>query len=227
MTIETCITHSSYATFEDSNSQCLCKRIQEEGPYHRFFAKTHVFLSSSVLAKVEAGISLLEKTITSEDFKKILEKEIAHSFSNKDVEGGVLMSYDFHLDGETPKLIEINTNAGGAFLNYELAKITKSCCGKLSVNNVENFETDIVAMFRNEFAKKSNKNLETVCIVDENPEGQFLYPEFLICKEILERNGIVTYIADPSLIVIENGKATYHGIAIDFIYNLVVCRAHR
>ena len=35
---------------------------------------------------------------------------------------GVFMGYDFHLAADGPKLIEINTNAGGAFLNNVLVK---------------------------------------------------------------------------------------------------------
>ena len=30
---------------------------------------------------------------------------------------GAFMGYDFHFDGHGPRLIEINTNAGGTFLN--------------------------------------------------------------------------------------------------------------
>ena len=38
------------------------------------------------------------------------------------------MGYDFHLGAGGPKLIEVNTNAGGAFLNALLAKAQHACC---------------------------------------------------------------------------------------------------
>ena len=41
---------------------------------------------------------------------------------------GVFMGYDFHLTAAGPKLIEVNTNAGGAFLNALLAKAQRACC---------------------------------------------------------------------------------------------------
>ena len=41
---------------------------------------------------------------------------------------GVFMGYDFHLAADGPKLIEVNTNAGGAFLNALLAKAQRACC---------------------------------------------------------------------------------------------------
>jgi hypothetical protein len=44
---------------------------------------------------------------------------------------GVFMGYDFHLAHDGPKLIEINTNAGGAFLNAMLAKAQRACCAEI------------------------------------------------------------------------------------------------
>ena len=41
---------------------------------------------------------------------------------------GALMGYDFHLGEDGPKLIEINTNAGGALINAVLAKAQTACC---------------------------------------------------------------------------------------------------
>src|SRR5690606_9956659 len=44
---------------------------------------------------------------------------------------GVCMGYDFHLGPHGPKLIEINTNAGGAWLNAALVRAQKSCCTEM------------------------------------------------------------------------------------------------
>ena len=41
---------------------------------------------------------------------------------------GAFMGYDFHLTHDRPRLIEINTNAGGAFLNALLARSQHACC---------------------------------------------------------------------------------------------------
>ena len=46
---------------------------------------------------------------------------------------GVFMGYDFHLAADGPKLIEVNTNAGGAFLNALLAKAQRACCAEIEV----------------------------------------------------------------------------------------------
>jgi len=39
---------------------------------------------------------------------------------------GALMGYDFHVTASGPKLIEVNTNAGGAFLNATLARAQRA-----------------------------------------------------------------------------------------------------
>ena len=40
---------------------------------------------------------------------------------------GVLMGYDFHVGADGPQLIEVNTNAGGAFLNAALQGAHDPC----------------------------------------------------------------------------------------------------
>src|SRR5690606_24537928 len=40
----------------------------------------------------------------------------------------VFLGYGFHLTPSGPKLIEINTNAGGAMLNAALLQAAKACC---------------------------------------------------------------------------------------------------
>jgi hypothetical protein len=54
---------------------------------------------------------------------------------------GAFMGYDFHLAAEGPRLIEVNTNAGGAFLNGLLAKAQRACCAEVEVA-LTRFEVD-------------------------------------------------------------------------------------
>ena len=41
------------------------------------------------------------------------------------------MGYDCHLGEDGPRLIEVNTNAGGAFLNFFLAQAQRACCAEM------------------------------------------------------------------------------------------------
>ena len=56
---------------------------------------------------------------------------------------GAFMGYDFHLGSEAPRLIEINTNAGGAFLNAFSARAQLACC-----DMVEPADSDVVQIGR-------------------------------------------------------------------------------
>lgn len=212
--------HNTQAEFQDFNTGCFCVTRQNVStPYDSFFAKTQVFLSYDVVSRIKQSIEVLEKTIKSEAFKQFVFKDDYEEMRGKNTDGGVLMSYDFHIDGSSPKLIEINTNAGGAFLNYELLKVARGCCALVTTQDITTFEKNIVSMFKEEYRKKSSKQLEMIAIVDEDPEKQFLYPEFLLCKEILERHGIKVSIVDPNDLNVEENVLYDNGVKIDLMYN--------
>ena len=140
--------HDTQAEFQDFNTGCFCVKHDTSTPYDMFFAKTRVFLSKDVISKIERSINVLEKTIQSETFKHVIFKDSYEEIKDTDITGGVLMSYDFHVDGNIPKLIEINTNAGGVFLNYELLKVTHGCCDRVVAQDISSFEENIVSMFK-------------------------------------------------------------------------------
>ena len=63
---------------------------------------------------------------------------------------GAFMGYDFHLTSDGPKLIEVNTNAGGAYLNAFLARAQVACCAEveqgLARASLNAFDDAVVAM---------------------------------------------------------------------------------
>ncbi len=121
---------------------------------------------------------------------------------------GVFMGYDFHLTPAGPRLIEMNTNAGGALLNglhtaalCDPAKLACVCSDLLSVDDLER---DLVETFRAEFAAAlatrgaadEREPLKRVAIVDDAPSQQFLAPEFELFRELFANEGIEARIAD-------------------------------
>jgi hypothetical protein len=103
----------------------------------------------------------------------------------------VCMSYDFHINSEgKPELIEVNTNASFLALGIELYSF-------LSLKNpMGSFaEQDLVQMFLNELGLSGAQD-NSIAIVDENPELQRLYLEFLVFKNLLNKNNIKTEIFD-------------------------------
>jgi len=85
---------------------------------------------------------------------------------------------------------------------------------------VDDLEQAFMAMFRNERRlEHGDAPLKTVAIVDEQPEAQYLYPEFLLAKQMFERAGIVAHIADPAALISREDGLYCAGQRVDLIYN--------
>ncbi len=133
---------------------------------------------------------------------------------------GVFFGYDFHLDEHGVHLIEINTNAGGAFLNALLVDSQRDADLPGKAVAVENIEQTFLAMFRNEWQlMRGNAPLKTIAIVDDQPETQYLYPEFLLAKNLFERAGIVAHIVAPVDIQAREDDLYFFDEKIDLVYN--------
>lgn len=127
---------------------------------------------------------------------------------------GVFFGYDVHLTVDGPKLIEINTNAGGALLNALLLKAH----GRQT--EAAALEAAIVAMFRAEWAAaRGDVPLTRIVIVDEQPASQYLAPEFQLFKQLFEAHGIAAVVADPAELVRAGDGLCHAGQPVDLIYN--------
>lgn len=126
----------------------------------------------------------------------------------------VFFGYDFHLAVDGPKLIEINTNAGGALLNTCLLRAHGETAA------AERIEQEIVAMFRAEWQlERGDAPLTRIAIVDENPAAQYLAPEFELFRRLFARHGIAAVIADPAELLRDGERLRYRGEVVDLVYN--------
>jgi hypothetical protein len=126
----------------------------------------------------------------------------------------VFFGYDFHLVDGQPRLIEINTNAGGGMLN------TRLLMAHGATADGERIEQEFVAMFREEWRlSRGDAPLRRIAIVDENPAGQFLAPEFELFRRLFERHGIAAVIADPADFTAQDGRLLHQGEVVDLVYN--------
>jgi hypothetical protein len=127
---------------------------------------------------------------------------------------GVFMGYDFHLTEAGPKLIEINTNAGGGLLNAYLL----AACGRAGEGAA--LRDSFVAMFREEWRlERGDVPLRRIAIIDEKPAEQFLSPEFVLFKELFEEHGIAAVICDPAELESDGQRLLHAGEPVDLIYN--------
>jgi len=140
---------------------------------------------------------------------------------------GAFMGYDFHLTRDRPRLIEINTNAGGAFLNALLARSQHACCEEMLTglrrSEALDFDAAVARMFESEWRlQRKERTPRRIAIVDDRPEEQYLYPEFLLAQRFLARHGMEAVIADAGTLRFERGELLFDGRPIDLVYNRLV-----
>ncbi len=197
--------------------------LQERCPYA--FAAHPVFISTQQAARMSALVGAIESVLALPAYQEEVLARAPVIARHQPGAGGVFFGYDFHVGDTGMGLIEINTNAGGAMLNALLARAQRACCTAVqdllpTVATVEAFEAGIVAMFRSEWALGGRtRPLRSVAIVDENPEAQYLYPEFLLFKQLFEANGLRAIIAAPEALQLRDGVLYCGTEAIDLVYN--------
>jgi len=131
----------------------------------------------------------------------------------------VMMGYDFHLGGDGPSLIEVNTNAGGALLSY-LAGFEDEAAARSGMNDklrrafLGQFDSEIRA-----FSRGSQDRARSIAIVDENPQEQFLYREMEAFAQLFREQGVAASVVDPRGLTAGSAGVELDGAAVDLIYN--------
>jgi hypothetical protein len=81
-------------------------------------------------------------------------------------------------------------------------------------------EHALVEVFRTEWRlQRGAAVLHSVAIVDEVPDQQYLYPEFLLFRELLKRHDIRAVICDPRELATRAGRLWHREQSIDLVYN--------
>jgi hypothetical protein len=138
---------------------------------------------------------------------------------------GVFMGYDFHLGPDGPKLIEINTNAGGGLINAYLLQAQRACCEEMALAAGMGFGLEAlldryVASFANEWQRqRRTRPLASIAIVDLQPDTQYLHPEFVLFQRLFQSRGYRAVIAPPDALEHRDGALWLAGERIDLVYN--------
>lgn len=136
----------------------------------------------------------------------------------------VFMGYDFHLTPAGPRLIEINTNAGGALLNglhtASLCPPGPLTCLCADLIPVDTMQDRLLGTFRAEFAaSRPGATLARVAIADDQPEQQFLRAEFDLFRDAFRSAGIAAEVCDVSALQRRPGEGLWlHGERVDLVY---------
>jgi hypothetical protein len=234
---------------ESLNLGCLCATLQPQLLAREFerpgfpaldsgwadsrphlFSATPVFISARNYLDMEQGVAALHRAAALPGYQ-------AHALSRSPGiaslafgPGGAFMGYDFHLGAEGPRLIEINTNAGGALLHAGAARAHRGCCtpvdGHLGTpTDLEQLDETFMAMFRSEWRlQRGDAPLRSIAIVDDSPGEQYLAPEFELARQLFASHGIDAVIADPGELQWRDGALWHPGLPADMPVDLVYNR---
>lgn len=135
---------------------------------------------------------------------------------------GGLLGLDFHLGIDGPRLIEINTNPGGVLLNAILGQAQRACMPKITKPPTAMGEVDsavLQVMLTEWRLQRGSARLGFVAMVDESPTQQYLYPEFLLFRELFRRHGYRAEICGPDDLVLKNDRLWLGKNDVDLVYN--------
>lgn len=205
----------------------LAQSIAQTRP--NLFSSTVVFLASRTLETIVATVAAIERVVSSPAYQATALARAPAIAQHKFGPAGVFMGYDFHVTADGPRLIEINTNAGGALLNAVLARAQKACCELMSLAfsahtpmhaALGSVEQTFFDMFQAEWhAQRGELPLRSLVIVDDEPQAQYLAPEFELYRHLFAQRGVSAFIADPRELEWRDGSLWHGNRLVDMVYN--------
>lgn len=92
------------------------------------FSPASIYVAEADLQAMRAGVEAIERVIATPAFRQQALAQAPAIAQLPQAAAGVFLGYDFHLGDDGPRLIEINTNAGGALLNALVAALPRAAC---------------------------------------------------------------------------------------------------
>ncbi|PLX84838.1 MAG: hypothetical protein C0617_06400 [Desulfuromonas sp.] len=187
---------------------------------HREAVSPHiVLLPRAELARMIRLVRALDRLSRLPAYRDRVIPEVPETARFDPGHDSVMMGYDFHLTGEGAKLIEVNTNAGGALLSY-LAHFPGTPL--LASGLPHRLKAQLLRSFADEmggFAGARPARPQCIAIVDENPREQFLYSEMLAFADLFADWGAAAVVADPAELEAGPGGVSLGGQRADLVYN--------
>lgn len=207
----------------DPSARGLSRLIEERCP--NLFAALPVFVSRQHVDAMASIVGAVEEVVALPAYRTAALDGAAATALHDPGARGVFLGYDFHIGPQGPRLIEINTNAGGALLNAVLGLAQRACCEDVArlVGGpipAERLERAFFDMFVAEWRAAGRTGLpERIAIVDDSPEQQYLYPEFLLFAQLFRRFGMDASVLAPGQLAFVNGELRDAGRRVDLVYN--------
>ncbi|GAB3751451.1 hypothetical protein GCM10028795_19500 [Lysobacter olei] len=190
--------------------------------HSHLFAALPVYVSRDHLRQVDEAVATIDSVTGTTTWRNTVLGWAPSIAAYDPGSPGGMLGLDFHLTPAGPRLIEINTNPGGALLNTLMGQAQVVCMPKVVTAPIdaEAAEREIVEVFQTEWAlQRGELPLTTIAIVDESPQAQYLYPEFLLFKELFSRHGLRAVICAPEDLAHRDGKLVCGDAVVDMVYN--------
>ncbi|MFN7712511.1 MAG: hypothetical protein ACK5OI_09010 [Curvibacter sp.] len=205
----------------------LVERLALSHPH--LFASTVVFLDPQTREEIRQAVGTLDRVCALPAWQDQALEHADPQTRHDHGPQGVFMGYDFHVSTEGPRLIEINTNAGGAFLNAALARAHRACCTSMPAlmdpaGELDRTEAVMMDMFRSEWqVQRGGRPWRNVLIVDDEPQAQYLAPEFALARTLFAAQGLLAVVADPRELQWRDGALWHPALPadqpVDLVYN--------
>ncbi|WP_231120465.1 hypothetical protein [Cognatilysobacter tabacisoli] len=186
------------------------------------FSALPVYVARAHVERVDAVVAAVEQVVALPAYRSAALAWAPGIAGHDPGSPGGLLGFDFHLGPERPRLIEINTNPGGALLNVLLAQAQRICMPAITAppTDPRAAEDAVLSSLLAEWeGQRGAAPLRFVAIVDEVPEQQYLYPEFVMYRALLRQHGLRAEICAPDELVPRDGRLWWRDEAVDLVYN--------
>lgn len=186
------------------------------------FAGLPVYVSRENIECVKAAVSAIESATALAEYRARALSWAPDIAQYDPGSPGGLLGMDFHLSPDGPRLIEINTNPGGMLLNTLMGQVQDVCMPSVVAppTDAAAAERAVIDLMREEWRlQRGERPLQVIAIVDEAPTAQYLYPEFLLFRELFSRHGLTALICAPEELDYRDGALWAGGERVDMVYN--------
>jgi hypothetical protein len=188
-----------------------------------------VFVDQRQVTAMDRTIALIRRVVGSSAFEDRVAVSAPGIARRPQPTSGGVLGFDFHLGRAEPQLIEINTNPGGMLVSVELARAATAFCDcfdqpltAMASGSVPLAEVDActASLLLAEFHRvHPDRELRTIAIVDDQPQAQYLLPEFVLYQKLLAKAGYRALIADAAQLELHGDALVAQGFAVDLVYN--------
>ena len=185
-------------------------------PYRQVISPSTVLLPRAALLEMVRVLRTLFRLGGLPAYRELVRPLVPQAARFDPGHDGIMMGYDFHLTDQGPRLIEVNTNAGGGLLAYQ----AQSGRSGFSRSGRDRFRENFLASFYEELSHHGGRSrLARIAIIDEAPEEQFLYQEMLAYAELLRAEDLDAAVVEPGELQADAEGVRLKGEPVDLIYN--------